>query len=110
MKPNQNPRGGQSFHQRPALFHNQVLDVVRQRTDPDLVMAVEGIYDFIFRGIAQFNQYLADPRRFADLTDLFAFAKAKLNEIQQPANVHFTPAGSKELGEKVAQAILAQLE
>jgi acyl-CoA thioesterase-1 len=42
--------------------------------------------------------------------DLFAFAKAKLNEIQQPANVHFTPAGSKELGEKVAEAILAQLE
>lgn len=39
------------------------------------------------------------------INDLYAFALPKLAEIQQPANVHFTPAGSKVLGKQVAEAI-----
>ena len=42
--------------------------------------------------------------------DLFAFAQPRLEEIQRPANVHFTPEGSEELAEEVAEAILARLE
>ena len=42
--------------------------------------------------------------------DLYAFAKPRLEEIQRPANVHFTPAGSKALGEHVAGVIEEALE
>lgn len=37
--------------------------------------------------------------------DLHSYAKAKLSEVQLPANVHFTPEGSKYLAEKVAAVI-----
>jgi len=37
--------------------------------------------------------------------DLYSFALPRLAELQTPANVHFTPAGSKALAEQVAQAI-----
>jgi acyl-CoA thioesterase-1 len=37
--------------------------------------------------------------------DLYAFALPRLSEIQQPANVHFTPAGSELLATQVAAAI-----
>lgn len=43
------------------------------------------------------------------IDDLYAFAKPRLSEIQRPANVHFTPEGSKLLAEQVAKSILAQL-
>ena len=42
--------------------------------------------------------------------DLFAFAQPRLEEIQRPANVHFTPEGSEELAKEVAGAILARIE
>jgi acyl-CoA thioesterase-1 len=44
------------------------------------------------------------------IDDLFAFALPKLAEIQLPANVHFKPEGSKELGKQVASEILKALE
>lgn len=43
------------------------------------------------------------------IDDLYAFALPKLAEIQLPANVHFTPAGSKVLAKQVAQSIAAAL-
>ena len=44
------------------------------------------------------------------INDLYAFAKPKLGEIQLPANVHFTPAGSKVLAEKVSAEIKKALK
>ena len=44
------------------------------------------------------------------INDLYDFAKPKLGEIQKPANVHFTPEGSKALAGKVAAEIKAALE
>ncbi len=44
------------------------------------------------------------------IDDQYTFALTKLNEIQRPANVHFTPAGSKELAAQVVQAIEKALE
>jgi acyl-CoA thioesterase-1 len=41
--------------------------------------------------------------------DLYAFALPRLKEIQRPANVHFTPDGSKALAEQVAASILQAL-
>ena len=43
------------------------------------------------------------------VNDLYAFALPRLKEIQRPANVHFTEAGSEALGAQVAAAIRAEL-
>lgn len=40
-----------------------------------------------------------------ETNDLHAFAKSQLAEIQLPANVHFSPNGSKTLARQVAEAI-----
>lgn len=42
--------------------------------------------------------------------DLFEFANKQLSEIQRPANVHFSPKGSKVLAQQVARAIGKALE
>ena len=43
------------------------------------------------------------------IDDLYAFCMPRLKDIQRPANVHFTPDGSKALAEQVAKSILAAL-
>jgi acyl-CoA thioesterase-1 len=44
------------------------------------------------------------------IDDLHAFSLPKLDEIQLPANVHFKPEGSKQLGKQVAHSILGLYE
>jgi acyl-CoA thioesterase-1 len=44
------------------------------------------------------------------IDDLHAFAKPKLSEIQLPANVHFKPDGSQQLGAQVAAEITKALD
>lgn len=44
------------------------------------------------------------------IDDLYGFAKPKLEQIQRPANVHFTPEGSKVLAEQVARSIREALK
>lgn len=45
------------------------------------------------------------------INDLYSFAQPKMKELQiQPANVHFTPAGSEALGEEVVKAIQSALK
>lgn len=44
------------------------------------------------------------------IDDLYDFALPKLKEIQLPANVHFSPEGSKVLAKQVAKSILETLE
>jgi acyl-CoA thioesterase-1 len=39
------------------------------------------------------------------IDDLYTFALPRLGEIQRPANVHFTPQGSKVLADQVAGSI-----
>jgi hypothetical protein len=43
------------------------------------------------------------------IDDLYSFALPRLDEIQRPSNVHFTPAGSEALARQVAASILAAL-
>jgi lysophospholipase L1-like esterase len=43
------------------------------------------------------------------IDDLHAFCVPRLAEIQRPANVHFTPAGSAALAEEVAKQVEAAL-
>jgi lysophospholipase L1-like esterase len=44
------------------------------------------------------------------VNDLFEFALARLDEIQLPKNVHFSPSGSQVLGAEVARLIRENLE
>lgn len=44
------------------------------------------------------------------VNDLYTFALPRLEELQQPRNVHFTPDGSKALAEEVARCILVALD
>ena len=44
------------------------------------------------------------------IDDLYAFALPQLEKIQLPANVHFSPDGSKVLAKQVAAAILKALD
>lgn len=44
------------------------------------------------------------------IDDQFAFALPRLEEIQRPANVHFTPEGSRELAKQAVAAIEKALE
>lgn len=39
------------------------------------------------------------------IDDLYGFCKPRLKKIQRPANVHFTPEGSKALGQQVVSHI-----
>ena len=39
------------------------------------------------------------------INDLNRFSAPKLDALQQPVNVHFTPEGSRALGERVTAAI-----
>lgn len=41
--------------------------------------------------------------------DLYSFALPRLNEIQRPVNVHFTPEGSEELAKEVVKSIRGEL-
>jgi len=42
--------------------------------------------------------------------DLYTFTRPRIKEIMRPANVHFTPEGSKALAEEVAKSVLTALE
>jgi len=42
--------------------------------------------------------------------DLFTMSKKRMKEIMRPANVHYTPTGSKVLGKDVARVILEALK
>jgi hypothetical protein len=44
------------------------------------------------------------------IDDLYSFALARLDAIQQPRNVHFTEEGSRQLAEQVAECILDALD
>jgi lysophospholipase L1-like esterase len=59
-----------------------------------------------------FNQVAAKVMATAGIptNDLHSHANAKLSDIQLPANVHFTPEGSKYLAEKVAAEITTALK
>ena len=43
------------------------------------------------------------------INDLYATALPRLGEIQQPVNVHFTPAGSRALADQVIESVRAAL-
>lgn len=103
----------------PQEYRQQLTEIVKQlrSTEAELIFATttpvpDGvspfrgtddprIYNEIAMEIMQANE--------VQVNDLYGFAKARLSTIQRPANVHFTPAGSKILGKQVADVIQASL-
>jgi hypothetical protein len=60
---------------------------------------------------ARYNEVAARlmRRNGVPINDLYAFAAARLDRIQRPQDVHFTPEGSKDLTEEVVRHIVRQL-
>jgi hypothetical protein len=60
---------------------------------------------------ARYNTVAAEVMKAHGITvnDLYAFAKPRLETIQRPKDVHFTPEGSKALAGQVAEHILKVL-
>jgi lysophospholipase L1-like esterase len=67
------------------------------KVSPPRVPADVPAYDAIAQRVMEENS--------VTVNDLYGFALARLGEIQIPVNVHFTPAGSEALAERVAAAI-----
>ncbi|MBL7140399.1 MAG: SGNH/GDSL hydrolase family protein [Planctomycetes bacterium] len=61
---------------------------------------------------ARYNAVAAEVMKKHGVTvnDLYGFALERLDKIQQPKNVHFTPEGSKALAELVTKHVLKALE
>jgi acyl-CoA thioesterase-1 len=72
----------------------------------------EGAQGRVVGDAVKYNEIAAKVMREFDVPtdDLYTFAKSRLDKIQRPANVHFTPEGSAELAKQVAASILTQLE
>ncbi len=59
------------------------------------------IYNLVAKRIMHSNQI--------SINDLYTHAKPKLDQLQRPENVHFTPEGSQFLANRVANAISSKL-
>jgi len=100
----------------PRLYELQLRAIVRrlQATGAVLIFATTTP---VPPGGVKPHRDEADPARYNEIAlrimtengvqvnDLYAVAEAKCEEIQQPVNVHFTPEGSKLLGEVVTDTI-----
>lgn len=71
----------------------------------------EGAKGRVVEDVPLYNGIAAEVMKEAGIPthDLYAFALERLPQIQLPADVHFTPAGSAVLAEDVARAIEAAL-
>lgn len=60
---------------------------------------------------AVYNKIAVNVMKENDIVvnDLYSFVLPRMKELQRPNNVHFTEVGSKALGVKVAESILASL-
>lgn len=63
------------------------------------------------KDVVAYNAAAVDlmEKRGIAVNDLYAFALPRLEELQRPANVHFTRIGSDALAEKVAEAIILNM-
>ncbi len=71
----------------------------------------EGAQGRVVGDSAKYNEIAAKimAKHGVQTDDMFAFVKPQQDKIMRPANVHFTPDGSKLLGEHVAGVILEAL-
>jgi hypothetical protein len=109
------PKTSGSHHQVPLPdYEKNLTAIVRQlkATGAKVIWCnttpvPEGSSGRVADEAAKFNEVAAKVMQAEGVptNDLHSFAKAKLSEIQLPANVHYTPEGSKYLAGKVASEI-----
>ncbi len=65
----------------------------------------------VVEDVPLYNQLAAEVMKEAGIPthDLYTFALERLDQIQRPADVHFTPEGSAVLADEVARVLLEVL-
>lgn len=83
-----------------------------QRTGATLIWCAttpvpQGAKGRVVGDAAKYNEVAAKIAKESGIAidDLYGFAKPRLADIQMPANVHFTPSGSRELAKQVVKTI-----
>ncbi len=109
--------GRQQIHVEDYARNLQELVKRLRKTEATLIFATttpvpEGSMGRIKGDAERYNQVAVRimKKHGVCINDLYAYALARLDSIQRPRNVHFTPAGSRLLAEQVTQTILAALE
>ena len=111
---------GDPYQASPEVYESQLREIVRklEATGAELVFATTTP---VPPGGVRPYRDVGDPQTYNDVArrvmaehdipvnDLYAAALARLDEIQQPVNVHFTQAGSRALADQVIKNVLAAL-
>jgi len=118
-----NEQGGRDINGKqqvpPAEYEKNLRELVKrlQRTGAALIFATttptpKGASGRVPGDSAVYNKIAIKVMKENDLAidDLYSFALPRLNEIQRPADVHFTREGSEILAGQVAKSILKALE
>ena len=113
------------YQSSPEEYREQLTTIVKRllKTDAKLVLCTttpvpEDVKPYrATTDPVEYNRVAREVIRELDPTgdriavnDLFEFANRRLEQIQRPANVHFSPQGSKELAVEVANVIRRELE
>lgn len=113
--------GAEGSHQQvpPAEYEKNLRKLVARlkETGATLIWCAttpvpEGAAGRVVGDSVKYNAIAAKVMQDNDVAidDLYAFSLPKLKEIMRPANVHFTPDGSKQLAEQVVATIQAALK
>lgn len=114
------PQAADSFQQVPPDEYRKNLETLVQRlkkTGAKLIWrsttpVPEGAGGRVVGDSAKYNAIAKEimDRHDIAIDDQYAFCLPRLEAIQRPANVHFTPEGSKQLAEQTVAAIKAALK
>lgn len=109
------PKASDSHQQvPPEEYEKNLRELVKRlkKTDAKLIWCSttpvpEGANGRVKGDSAKYNEIAAKVMKENDvaINDLYKFALKKQDEIQRPANVHYTPEGSAVLAKKVAKSI-----
>ena len=114
------PKGEGSHQQVPlADYEKRLKDMVTrlEKTGARLIWrsttpVPPGARGRVVGDSAKYNKVAAKimKEREISIDDMYSFCMPRLKEIMRPANVHFTPAGSKALAQQAVTAITAALK
>ena len=113
------PKGEGSHQQVPVIDYEKHLRTMvarLEKTGAQLIWRTTtpvppGAKGRVVGDSVKYNQAAAKimKERKIAIDDMYTFCMPRLKEIMRPANVHFTPAGSKALARQAAAAINAAL-
>lgn len=114
------PQAADSFQQVPPDEYRKNLETLVTRlkkTGAKLIWRTttpvpEGAAGRVVGDAAKYNAVAKEimDRHGISIDDQYAFCLPRLKHIQRPANVHFTPEGSKKLAEQTVNAVKSALK